>query len=64
MRFRRPRPIWNGMKDFFTPMFLKFFTRFIMILLIGVIGVLVFGNINVKQKEARTFQPETTAEPQ
>ncbi|MBI2047686.1 MAG: hypothetical protein HYT27_00960 [Parcubacteria group bacterium] len=52
------------MKDFFTPMFLKFFTRFIMILLIGVIGVLVFGNINVKQKEARTFQPETTAEPQ
>ncbi|MBI2109524.1 MAG: hypothetical protein HYT93_05180 [Parcubacteria group bacterium] len=46
------------MKNFFTPAFLKFFTRFIMILLIGVVGVLIFGNLNTKQKQARTFQPE------
>ncbi|MDP3726132.1 MAG: hypothetical protein Q8R36_02955 [bacterium] len=45
------------MDKFFTPTFLKFFTRFIVILLIGVIGVLVAGNIHSEKKEASTYQP-------
>jgi len=44
------------MKDIFTPTFLKFLTRFILIVLIGVIGALVAGFIDVEQKEARTYQ--------
>ncbi|MBI4130672.1 hypothetical protein HY468_05115 [Candidatus Roizmanbacteria bacterium] len=45
------------MDKFFTPQFLKFFTRFIVILIFGVVGVLIAGNINIKKDEARTYQP-------
>ena len=46
------------MDKFFTPVFFKFLTRFIVILLFGVIGVLIAGNVNnIEKKEASTFQP-------
>tara|TARA_Y100000294_G_C8437086_1_gene289179 strand:- start:291 stop:449 length:159 start_codon:yes stop_codon:yes gene_type:complete len=48
------------MREVFTPTFLKFLTRFVLIVLIGVVGALVAGYIDVEQKEARTYQPTSS----
>ncbi len=47
------------MSKFLTPEFLKFFTRFIIIILISIVSILIVGNLNDKQKEARTYYIET-----
>lgn len=39
------------MKNFFTPDFLKFLNRFILILVAGIVGALIVGNINENKEE-------------
>lgn len=50
------------MKNIFTPIFLKFLSRFVFIVLFGVIGALIVGHLDFEQKQARTFQPDTAVE--
>ena len=46
------------MSNFFTPTFLKLFRRFVLMLLVGVIGALVVGHLHIQQEQAQTYHIE------